>query len=231
MHSKHHKRHYGRMSLGIFSKNLGAVMLCRECGNEIPEGSSWCIKCGARQDAPIQLSQLMPAQQPLPIYMKESFLSGTIELDSKDALNGTSPRERKTAQRVLSMSKEIDPGPDNDDRPIRIIGSPEWEKQFHKWRDRNQRASALEKEGQIDKAIALYQQNVCEWSELPGDYKRLSIIYEKRGDLKKALEYCELALISPACTLSPQDVARSNFTERKRKLQERIAKRQEREQG
>ena len=206
-------------------------MLCRECGNEIPEGSSWCIKCGARQDAPIQPCQPMPAQQPLPIYMKESFLSGTIELDSEDALDRTSSIQRKEAQRVLSMSQEVDPNPDNDGRPIRIIGSSEWETQFHEWRLRNQKASDLEKEGQVDKAIALFQNNVCEWSELPGDYKRLSIIYEKRGDLEKALEYCELALISPACTLSPQDVVRSNFAERKRKLQEKIAKRQEREQG
>ena len=206
-------------------------MFCRECGNEIPEGSSWCIKCGARQDAQIQLCQPMPAQQPLPIYMKESFLSGTIELDSEDALDRTSSIQRKEAQRVLSMSQEVDPNPDNDGRPIRIIGSSEWETQFHEWRLRNQKASDLEKEGQVDKAIALFQNNVCEWSELPGDYKRLSIIYEKRGDLEKALEYCELALISPACTLSPQDVVRSNFAERKRKLQEKIAKRQEREQG
>jgi tetratricopeptide (TPR) repeat protein len=163
--------------------------------------------------------------------MKESFLSGTIELDSEDALDRTSSIQRKEAQRVLSMSQEVDPNPDNDGRPIRIIGSSEWETQFHVWRLRNQRASDLEKEGQVDKAIALFQNNVCEWSELPGDYKRLSIIYEKRGDLEKALEYCELALISPACTLSPQDVVRSNFAERKRKLQEKIAKRQEREQG
>jgi tetratricopeptide (TPR) repeat protein len=94
---------------------------------------------------------------------------------------------------------------------------------------RSQRADTLEKEGQIDQAIALYQQNVDEFSEIPKDYMRLSIIYAKRDDLEKALEYCDLALISLAYATPPQIEARREFAERKQKLQARIAKKKEKE--
>lgn len=148
------------------------------------------------------------------------------------------PKQRLKDRLMLYLAKRVEPSPDQNenidnnttwrdlgfdiDEAPKPPGTFASKEMFDKWFKRSQKAMRLEKEGKIEEAIRLYQANVSENSELPIDYERLSIIYSKQGDLEKAIEYCDLALKSPACTNPAQDVARRNFRERKKKLQARL---------
>jgi hypothetical protein len=59
---------------------------------------------------------------------------------------------------------------------------------------RNLQAVALEKQGHVDDAVALYEANVAD--EFPGDfpYRRLWTIYYRRSCYKAAERVCRLAL-------------------------------------
>ena len=132
-----------------------------------------------------------------------------------------SPAQRKKLDEIDDSTTWRELGFDIDEAP-KTPGKFASKKQFDIWCKRSARAERLEKAGKIDEAIALYEKGVSENTELPGDYHRLSVIYAKRGDLKKAIGYCDLALKSPACTNPAQDVARRDFRERKKKLEARL---------
>lgn len=101
------------------------------------------------------------------------------------------------------------------------------DKQFDKWFRRSQKAQGLERAGKTEQAIRLYKQNVEEKSEIPLDYERLAVIYSKRKDFNKAIEYCDLALQSPACTNPAQTTARRDFHQRRNKLAIRLKAKQD----
>ena len=54
-------------------------------------------------------------------------------------------------------------------------------------------------------------------------------VFRIMGDLPKAIEYCDIALKSPACTNPAQVTARRNFQERKKKLEARLMSKMEKE--
>lgn len=66
-----------------------------------------------------------------------------------------------------------------------------WDKIFGVMVDRNLKGKALEKEGRVDEAIALYEQNVEDWFEGGHPYDRLRIIYTKRGRVADAIRVCD----------------------------------------
>ena len=53
--------------------------------------------------------------------------------------------------------------------------------------ERNVRGRELEKVGQIDEAIKLYEQNVADKTETTWSYGRLKIIYTKQGKIQEAI--------------------------------------------
>lgn len=59
---------------------------------------------------------------------------------------------------------------------------------------RNNQGSELEKEGRIDEAIQLYEQNARDLVDTPFTYNRLRIIYTKRKDYQNAIRVCRVAL-------------------------------------
>lgn len=56
--------------------------------------------------------------------------------------------------------------------------------------DRNVMGKALEKEGKLDKAILLYEQNVSDLVDTPHPYTRLRIIYTKQKLYDEAIRVC-----------------------------------------
>jgi len=61
--------------------------------------------------------------------------------------------------------------------------------------DRNLRGRELEKQGEIDKAIILYEQNVTDEADTPFPYERLSILYDKAGRYQDAIRVLEKAVL------------------------------------
>jgi len=57
--------------------------------------------------------------------------------------------------------------------------------------DRNLRGKALEKEGRVEEAIQLYEQNVADCVDTPFPYRRLRIIYTKQGEIDEAIRVCK----------------------------------------
>jgi tetratricopeptide (TPR) repeat protein len=68
-----------------------------------------------------------------------------------------------------------------------------WEKNLDKWASRNLKGIEYEKIGQIDKAIKLYKRNVEDKADTPGTYKRLAIIFRKRGQFEDEIDVLEKA--------------------------------------
>ena len=60
--------------------------------------------------------------------------------------------------------------------------------------ERNVKGRELEKAGQIDEAIKLYEQNVADKAETTWAYGRLKIIYTKQGKIQEAIRVCEVCL-------------------------------------
>jgi len=83
---------------------------------------------------------------------------------------------------------------------------------FGKQVNRNNKAQNLEKKGNIDSAIKLYEENVAENFEGSLPYNRLAIIYRKRKDynneirvLNKAISiYSQLDKSSPRPDIKPK---------------------------
>lgn len=57
--------------------------------------------------------------------------------------------------------------------------------------DRNMKGMALEKQGEEDKAIALYEANVADRFDGSHPYNRLRILYKTRGNYMDAIRVCE----------------------------------------
>ncbi|HKT34115.1 MAG TPA: hypothetical protein VJR03_04740 [Nitrospira sp.] len=57
--------------------------------------------------------------------------------------------------------------------------------------DRNLKGTQLEKDGQEDKAIALYEANISDRFDGSHPYNRLRILYKNRGDYANAIRVCE----------------------------------------
>lgn len=56
--------------------------------------------------------------------------------------------------------------------------------------DRNLKGSELEKSGQIEEAINLYEKNVADYADTPHPYNRLRVIYSKRKQYDEAIRIC-----------------------------------------
>jgi tetratricopeptide (TPR) repeat protein len=59
---------------------------------------------------------------------------------------------------------------------------------------RNLRGMDLEREGRLEDAVALYEQNVAEGFEGDWPYGRLVAIHERQGDLERAVAVLERAI-------------------------------------
>ena len=57
--------------------------------------------------------------------------------------------------------------------------------------DRNLNGKTLETQGEVDKAIALYEQNVSDLFDGDYPYDRLRVIYTKRNQLAEAIRVCK----------------------------------------
>jgi hypothetical protein len=82
---------------------------------------------------------------------------------------------------------------------------------FSKQVDRNLKGVELEKQGLIDKAISLYENNVKEFFVGSHPYDRLAIIYHKRKQfqdeeriLKCAIQVFETLLATPRLDVEPK---------------------------
>jgi len=92
---------------------------------------------------------------------------------------------------------------------------------------RNERGINVEKVGDVEQAIDLYEQNVTDWFDGNHPYDRLRIIYTKRKQYDDAIRVCQtfvdmadalLELGSPRSDLPPK---REKFVEWVQKLQKR----------
>ncbi len=70
----------------------------------------------------------------------------------------------------------------------------EWEKKIEEQAKRNLMGAELEKSGKIDEAIKLYKLNVEENSDTSYSYRRLAIIYRKRGQIEEEIRVLESAI-------------------------------------
>lgn len=66
------------------------------------------------------------------------------------------------------------------------------DKKFDRQVDRNLKGIALEKSGNVIGAERLYQVNVDEATDAPHPYERLSVIYTRKGEYKKAIKVIDL---------------------------------------
>lgn len=213
-------------------------MRCPTCGRDVPSANNFCPSCGT----------------PVGHYCyqgpgKKKRTASRVSVNSaiKESLEKMTPKERRKARRLVRQAKKKDYDASanvvtkdgrvktwrelgfNIDEPPETEGTFASPAQFDKWCNRGSKARGLEREGKIDQAVTLYKKNVAENCETPGDYERLAIIYSKRRDLPKAIEYCDKALSSPACTNPAQDTARRDFQERKKKLEARLKDKKEKE--
>jgi len=60
--------------------------------------------------------------------------------------------------------------------------------------DRNLNGKALETQGEVDKAIALYEENISDLFEGSHPYDRLRVIYTKRNQSAEAIRVCRAYL-------------------------------------
>lgn len=69
------------------------------------------------------------------------------------------------------------------------------EEKWDTWLNRNMKGIELEKEGEIDKAIKLYEQNIAENCDGSHPYMRLAILYRKRKDYDNEIRVLEKAIL------------------------------------
>jgi len=92
------------------------------------------------------------------------------------------------------------------------------EKMFEKQAERNLTAHELEKVRKIDEAIELYEQNVEENFIGSHSYKRLAIIYGKRGQIEE-----EIRVIEKAISVFKKDNKQEQFKTRLGKIYNKLA--------
>ena len=56
--------------------------------------------------------------------------------------------------------------------------------------DRNIKGTELEKSGQLEEAINLYEKNIADYADTPHPYNRLRVIYSKRKQYDEAIRVC-----------------------------------------
>lgn len=84
--------------------------------------------------------------------------------------------------------------------------------------DRNLKGIELERAGDIDGAILLYEANLADGFDGDHPYDRLRVIYTRRKDLPRALVVCELA--AKRLVRQPHKAAR--FREHAEKLRKKL---------
>lgn len=57
---------------------------------------------------------------------------------------------------------------------------------------RNIKGEEFEKQGQIEKAIKLYEQNITDFTDTPFPYERLRILYTKQKKYAEAIRACQM---------------------------------------
>jgi tetratricopeptide (TPR) repeat protein len=91
---------------------------------------------------------------------------------------------------------------------------------------RNLEAYALEQDGRLDDAIALYERNVAEGFPADLPYGRLVLIYERRGDLAEAARVLRRAVevfrTSTRRTPQARRATRSVFERRLKEVEKRL---------
>jgi hypothetical protein len=101
--------------------------------------------------------------------------------------------------------------------------------------ERNLTGIELEKAGQLDEAVTLYEQNVTDWFTGNHPYDRLRIIYTKRGQYSDAVRVCRSfvhvddELIRSGFRCSHPNPKRDRFAEWAEKLASKIAPGQDKE--
>lgn len=94
--------------------------------------------------------------------------------------------------------------------------------------DRNLRGFQLEKEGNINEAIELYESNIMDWFSGNHPYDRLRVIYTKNGQINEAIRVCKSfvkvvdELISMGYQRGDLYPKRSKFVEHMKKLQTKL---------
>lgn len=103
--------------------------------------------------------------------------------------------------------------------------SPELFPHFDKSIKLYNKALRLEKAGKIDKAIKIYLKNIRKY-RTPGiaHFERPAILLEKEGRYKEAIKVCNMALKLKIVPESTAEGFQRNFSARKRRLKELIAK-------
>ena len=97
--------------------------------------------------------------------------------------------------------------------------SKEADRIFDKLYKRNARGIALERAGQIDKAIVLYEANIADMFGGNHPYDRLRIIYSKRKQYDQALRVCQ-QFIQMADTLKKLGSPRSDLPAKRQRFVE-----------
>ena len=95
------------------------------------------------------------------------------------------------------------------------------ERRFEIQVDRNLEGIKLEKEGEIEKAIRLYEKNVEEDFEGSHPYDRLAIIYRKRGEYEEEIRVLRKAIFVFENNISS---GRADREPKLQKFQERLDK-------
>ena len=83
--------------------------------------------------------------------------------------------------------------------------------------DRNLNGKTLETQGEVDKAIALYEENISDLFDGSHPYERLRVIYTKRNQLADAIRICR-AYIEIADMLLKESSRRSDLNPKRDKF-------------
>jgi tetratricopeptide (TPR) repeat protein len=89
--------------------------------------------------------------------------------------------------------------------------------------ERNLRGRALEHQGRVDDAIALYEQNVSDRFGGDHPYERLRVIYTKRKQYDDAIQVCQI-FIDVADALLSSGSRRSDLKPKREKFAEWVTK-------
>jgi tetratricopeptide (TPR) repeat protein len=94
-------------------------------------------------------------------------------------------------RQYTGLMQQLKASQDPEERPLLRAGAA---RAARVMLERNLQAVALEKQGRLDEAVALYEANVAD--EFPGDfpYRRLWTIYYQRGSYEAAGRACRMAL-------------------------------------
>jgi hypothetical protein len=96
--------------------------------------------------------------------------------------------------------------------------------------DRNARAKALEKSGETDHAINLYEQNVTDCFDGTYPYERLRVIYTEREQYGAAIRVCQ-AFVDTADILIKLGAPRTALQPKRKEFKEWIAELERQKNG